>query len=116
MKRPAPFRVLWAHHKPTMLLSALALVIALVFAVRLALHVLHWNNAAATLPEPWMTPRYVAHSWRIPPQEIRTALGIPDELVRRQTLKDIARQQGRSVEEVIADLSAFLLARKDAGQ
>ena len=43
----------------------------------------------------WMTPRYVGHSWQVPPEVIATALGLTqDGSGRRITLADIAESQG----------------------
>ncbi|WP_319823527.1 hypothetical protein [Thalassovita sp.] len=114
MKRPAPFRVLWTHHRTALLLTGLALVIALVFAAKLAMQVAHWNDARTVQPEPWMTPGYVARSWRHPPEDILAALGLPEPPRRRVTLSEIADLQGRPVEAVIADLLVFLQAQGKA--
>lgn len=107
MKRPAPFRVLWTHHRTALLLTGLALAIALVFAAKLTIHLVYWNNTHAVRPEPWMTPGYVARSWRQHPEDIRSALGVAQD-ARRLSLSDIAELQGRPVEAVIADLLVFL--------
>ena len=109
MKHPAPLRVLWAHHKPTLLLLVVALVFALFFAARFVLHVAYWHQMQGTRPqiEEWMTPRYIAKAWHIPPDDIRAALHLPDD-TRRQTLEDIAKSQGRPVEALLSDLTVFL--------
>lgn len=113
MKRPAPLRLLWQQHRPTVVISALALVVALVFAARFAVHAVYWHQTQGGHPplEPWMTFRFVSHAWEVPPDQVLDALHIPDTQ-RRQTLEDIAHAQNRPVGALISDLTATLGATK----
>lgn len=117
MKRPAPLRVLWQHHKPTLLLTVVALSVALFFALRFVVHAVHWQQVRDTQPpiEPWMTPRYIATAWHIPQDQLTAILGQTD-LSRRPSLAKIAKAQGRPVEDLIAELSLFLASQKGGGQ
>lgn len=117
MKRPAPLRVLWQHHKPTLLLTVFALAVALFFALRFVVHAVHWQQVRGTHPpiEPWMTPRYIATAWHVPQDQLMAILGQAD-LPRRPSLTEIAQAQGRPVEDLIADLSLFLTTHKGGGQ
>lgn len=109
MKRPAPLRILWDHHKPTLALLALALAVALFFAVRFMVHWVYWQDQRGARPdlEPWMTVGFIAHAWHQPPESIALLIGDPDKL-HRKSLEDIARDQGRPVEDLIAELTAAL--------
>ncbi|MBR9653387.1 hypothetical protein [Thalassovita aquimarina] len=109
MKRPAPLRILWDHHKPTLALLVLALAVALFFASRFVLHWVYWHDQRATHPdlEPWMTVGFIAHSWHRPPESVAVLIGNPDDL-RRKSLEDIAKDQNRPVEDLIAELTALL--------
>ena len=109
MKRPTPLRLLWHHHKPTLLLLLLALAVALFFATRFVLHWIYWHDQRSIRAdlEPWMTIGFIARSWQRDPQSIALLLGNPDDL-RRKTLEEIARDQGRPLEELIAELTAAL--------
>ena len=113
MKRPAPLRVLWDHHKPTMILLGLALVVALFFSVRFMLHWVYWQDHRHLRPdiEPWMTVGYVAHAWHAGRLVLANVLGQPED-IRRKTLEEIAHDQNRPVAALISELSAFL--EKDA--
>lgn len=92
----------------------LALGLTLFFAARMALFTLYWSDPAHREQplEPWMTPRYIAHSWHLPPDELRALLGpLPPEAGRRPTLRDIAAARGIPVETLIDELGAALAAR-----
>ncbi len=90
---------------------ALALAVVLFFTVRLAASMIFWNDRAH-LDQPlsgWMTPRYIARSWNVPPDLVATTLALErDGAGRRITLKDLANQQGRSLESLIDDLKVAL--------
>ncbi|MGR3322851.1 MAG: hypothetical protein ACU0DK_13065 [Pseudooceanicola sp.] len=95
-------------------LFALASVLLLFFVLRTALFTLHWSEESRlrAAPEPWMTPRYVAHSWQIDPQEIAEAISMPEGMERRPTLEQIARARGVPVEVVLDELASFLAERR----
>ncbi|WP_425101174.1 hypothetical protein [Tropicibacter sp. S64] len=80
---------------------ALALVLSVVFGVRLVLHGLYWADPAhrdETIAG-WMTPGYVAHSWHVPNQLVGDALGFTKETFQPgQTLDELAKARGVPVE------------------
>lgn len=91
-----------------------AFLVALVFAIRFGLAVWHWG----TLPvdpqlEGWMTPRFIAHSWDVPPDVVQKALPpLEDGLGRRVTLDEIAQAQGIALEQVLNDLRTAIAAHR----
>ena len=101
-------RHLWTHHRAALLLFAAAGAVTLFFLARLAVFTLYWADPAhrQRAPEAWMTPGYVAHSWGIDPQDLARAIGAPPG--RRQTLEDIARDRGLTVDQLIAEITALL--------
>jgi hypothetical protein len=48
----------------------------------------------------WMSVGYVAHSYHVPPQVLYQALNLPREPRDRRPLREIARSQGRSMDEI----------------
>lgn len=88
----------------------LAACFALFFMLRIALFTVHFADPAnrRAVPEPWMTPRYVAHSWHLPPEDVFAALQVPGDAPRRPTLEDIARLRGVPLQQVMDELQAFL--------
>ncbi len=87
-------------------LFVLAAALTVMFAVRTVVFTLYWADPAhQDQPlEPWMTPRYVAHSWDLPPEVIIRALGVESGQGRRVSLAELARQQGIDVDELEARL------------
>ena len=110
MNRPAPLRFLWEHHKPTLLLILAAILVAVFFAGRFVVHAIYWQQVYDTDPilEPWMTPRYISKAWDVPLESFGAILDT-SETKRRPSLADIARAQGRPVEDLIADLTKRLI-------
>src|SRR2546421_12686359 len=90
--------------KQWVLVAALALVVLAtgLFAVRIVRHAMYWRAHHDEVIRPWMTIPYVAHSYRLPPHILYQALGIPQQLHDRRPLGQIAREQNRSVDEVIS--------------
>ena len=90
--------------KQWVLVAALALVVLAtgLFAVRIVRRAIYWHAHRDEAIRPWMTIPYVAHSYRLPPHILYQALGIPQQLHDRRPLGQIAREQNRSVDEVIS--------------
>jgi len=105
----ATLRLLWAHHKPTMILMAAACAAVLFFAVQFVFDHRHWRDRPPERPEveAWMTIRFVARAYDHPPEEIRAAIAYSDP-ERRLSFQDIASRQGRDVSELMSDLNSFL--------
>jgi hypothetical protein len=102
---------LWADHKALTLAFGTALFVTVFFAVRLVLFSVYWadpSHHSQTL-EDWMTPRYVAYSYRLPPEDVLRALSGGAEVARRPTLADLSEITGQSLEDmqtVIEELAA----------
>jgi hypothetical protein len=61
------------------------------------------------VPEPWMTPRYIAQSWDREVEDIATAVQMtPDLKGERPTLSEIARQRNVPVDLVLQEARAHL--------
>jgi hypothetical protein len=77
----------------------LAVTVTALFAVR-AIH----RGAPHRHEEPlrgWMTIPYIAHSYRVPPHVLYEALELPSGKPHdKRPIREIARAQGRSVDEV----------------
>ncbi|MHA6326346.1 hypothetical protein [Roseivivax sp. CAU 1753] len=95
---------------------AVSLAVTLVFLVRLIVSTVVWSDPDL-IRQPiagWMTPRYVAKSWQVPPDTVATALGLDkDRTGRRLTLEEIAAAQGRSLDALRLTLEAALQASRD---
>lgn len=100
---------MWTVAPIATVLLALALVAALYFGVRSATHPMRIEREQAVAA--WMTPRYIARSWRVPPEVMQEALDLP---VPRPdgplSLTQLAKLRGVPVEVVIAELEAAIAA------
>lgn len=108
---------LWRHHRPGLLGFCLAVAVTLFFVLRMAVQTVHWMDADNRFqpPAPWMTPRYIALSWDLPPAEVSAALQAEAVTSGRPTIEAIARARGVSVAQVLDEAEAYLNAR-GAGQ
>src|SRR6266481_9871326 len=87
---------------------ALVLLITSLFAVRTVRRAVYWRLHRDEAIRPWMSVPYVAHSYRVPPQVLYEALGLPHPPHDRRPIKEIAEEQSRSVDEVIATLQSAI--------
>lgn len=89
---------------------AIALAATLFFGVTTVQRTLYWMDPAhhAQALEPWMTPRYIAHSWLVDGPELAEHLGVPLDPKERPTLDSIAKKRGVPLATVIAEAEAYL--------
>ncbi|MEO9826330.1 MAG: hypothetical protein ABJF50_18155 [Paracoccaceae bacterium] len=91
------FKTLWAHHRLATVAFLALSCIACYFAINAIAAAVYWNDPRHQ-DQPladWMTPRYVAQSYDIPPKVLGPALFIdPTEPPRRLRLEDIATANG----------------------
>ncbi len=83
---------------------ALVLLMTSLFAIRTVRHAIYWRLHRDEAIRPWMSVPYIAHSYRLPPHVLFEALGIPPQPPDRRPIKEIAREQNISVEQLITTL------------
>src|SRR6478672_8541406 len=81
----------------------LVLSITGIFAVRTVRRAIYWRTHRDEQIRPWMNLGYISHSYRVPPWVLSEALDLPPGPDRRP-IREIAREQNRSVDQVIAVL------------
>ena len=107
-------RFLWRRHRIAALLLAAALIAASFFGARLVREAVYFANPAHQRQalEPWMSPRYVARSWDLPPEVIIELMQLrPD--AGRSTVAQVAADLGLTLSELEARVAAAR-ARLDA--
>ena len=84
-----------------------------IFAVRTVRRAIYWHYHQDEPIRPWMSLGYIARSYNVPPWVLQQALGLPPRNgPDRRPIREIAREQNRSVNEVIAILqNAIVHAR-----
>lgn len=102
---------LWARHRWLLMGFAAALALALFFGVRAAVLAVLWSGHQDETLAGWMTPRYVAMSWDVPPEVVGEALAIAqDGSGRRLTLAEIAAARGVPLAALEAELADAIAA------
>lgn len=86
----------------------LAVVLMVLFAVRGVVSMAYWSDPTRQDQsiQDWMTPRYVARSWHLPPEVMFTAIGETTMPEKRKPLHEIAAARGISFEELQARIVA----------
>ena len=95
---------LWSQAPFATIILAISLLVAGVFATRSVALWAYWNDPAhrAQAIEPWMTPKYISHSWRVPPEVVTTVLGDFERSKKGpMSLEQIAAKQGIAPDALI---------------
>ena len=98
-----------------------ACAVTVFFAGSFLYHSVYWATHRDEPIRPWMTVGYVARSWGLDGREIDALAGLPmpDVKGHPQSLREIARDRGIPVAEVIAEVEtavAKLRAHEDAAK
>ena len=102
------------RHKILAAVFLLAVTLALGFATVMTIHAVRFRDHVIERQpvETWMTIRYVARAWQVPPDEIGAALGVDRETGRGRSLAEIAEARGMTPEEAIAAVEQVIEARR----
>ncbi|MDP4031489.1 MAG: hypothetical protein Q8P60_01315 [Pseudorhodobacter sp.] len=103
---------LWQKHPLLILAFGLAMVLTLVFSVRVAMFAPHWRGSdiAAQPIQGWMTPRLIMHAYDVPPEIVAQALAIPEHSNLRLPLSELAKTRGVTVDTLLVTLNAAIAA------
>lgn len=110
------FETLWGVAPVATVILGLSLGAATVFGVRSALF---WINRAPLVEREltittWMTPRYIARSWGVPPEVILKAIDAPDPPPNGpMNLTELAEYRGVTTQQIIAEAQAAIAAFRD---
>lgn len=63
-------------------------------------HARSWHRHRDEPIHGWMTVGYVAHTYHVPPRVLYEALGLSGDRFDRRPLREIARQQHRSMDQI----------------
>ena len=79
------------------------------FAARAFRRAAYWRQHRDETIRPWMSVRYVAHSYHVPPPVLYQAIGVEPTVHDRRPLREIAVQQHRSVDILISELQHTII-------
>lgn len=108
---------LWRKHRLLLVAFAVACLITLFFAARFSFYTIYWQQPAhQNQPlQGWMTIGYIAHSYRLPRDELANALALEPGLGKRLTIAEIARQRGVPVSALVAEINAAIARLGEEG-
>lgn len=72
-----------------------------------------WDPARPAVVEPWMTNRFIAHSWKLPPRVMNEDLNLPRTRGGPMSLQAIADERGIPVEDLIEKVEAAITAHQE---
>ena len=99
----------WAVAPVATVLLAFAVVASIYFGVRSAIHPMRVEREQSVAA--WMTPRYIARSWSLPPEIIQNALDVPRPRPKGPiSLRQLAELRSITVEQIIAEAEAAIAA------
>ena len=80
----------------------LAVSVTVLFGVRAVRPIIYWHYHRDEPISGWMNVGYVAHSYHVPQHVLYQALGLPLKPRDRRPLREIAKAQNRSMDEIRA--------------
>ncbi len=92
-----------------LLLFLLVLIVTGLFAVRTVRRAAYWHQHRDEQIHPWMSVHYVARSYRVPPPILYQSIGVEPILHDRRPLRELAREQNRSVDTLISELQQAIV-------
>lgn len=100
---------IWTAAPIASVMLALAVMASIYFGVRSAIHPMRAEREQSVAA--WMTPRFIARSWSVPPDVIQNALDIPKPRPKGPiNLTQLAELRGVPVEQIIAEAEAAVAA------
>lgn len=116
-KDPAPALITQKSVRLVLMgILVIALFFTAYFGARLIASEVYWNDPKHQFQPVagWMTPRYVAMSWKVPPEIVVDALDLTkQQRGRKITLEEVASASGKSLGDVTADLEAAITAYRN---
>jgi len=91
------------------LLFLLVLIVTGIFASRAVRRAAYWLEHRDEQIRPWMGVHYVARSYRVPPPILYQSIGAVAVPRDRRPLREIAREQNRSVDTLISELQQAIV-------
>lgn len=96
---------LWAHHRILLTAFLTVLFVIVFFGIKTFSAMIYWQDPAHQNQdiEPWMTPRYIARSYRLPPEILGPVLFLEDGMpIRRISVGRIAADNDLTMKELQA--------------
>tara|TARA_R110002051_G_scaffold52574_2_gene99790 strand:+ start:21672 stop:22031 length:360 start_codon:yes stop_codon:yes gene_type:complete len=108
---------LWAHHRIMLVAFIGTLAVIVFFSVKTTAAMIYWMDPAHQDQElaSWMTPRYIAQSYKLPPDVLGPALFLEKDMPpMRMSLGMIADEHNMSMGDMQARIDAAAAAWRAA--
>ncbi|HEY0738453.1 MAG TPA: hypothetical protein VGD69_26275 [Herpetosiphonaceae bacterium] len=93
-------------------LLIVALIMVSLFTVNFAVRAFHhgrrFRERTDEPIQPWMNVPYISRAYAVPPPVVAAAIGLAPEQRDRRPLQEIAREQGRATQTLIAEIMAAI--------
>ncbi len=98
------FKHVWRMRPVLTSAFLLACAVTLFFAGRFVFQAIYWSAHQDVTIQTWMTVGYIARSYDLDPRELDRLAGLPLPAVKGhpQPLREIAKDRGVAVEDIIA--------------
>lgn len=107
-------RTLWRTNRLLVIAFAVALSLTIIFGVRTAAFYIYWSAHQNVPVAGWMSPGYVAKSYRVDVEVVRAALGLDLQSRDRRPIGRIAAERSLPVEQLIRDVNEAIEAAREA--
>jgi hypothetical protein len=104
-------RRLWQRHPRLLAGFALAVVVAAALLLRGLMLLPHQGDPDRPVA-PWMTPKFIVHTYDLEGPEVGEILGLEPGSRPTETIEEIARDQGRPLAAVMRALQAAVDSRR----
>lgn len=103
-------RTLWRSNKILVIAFAVALALTVLFGIRTTAFLIYWSNHQNVPVAGWMSPGYVAKSYRVDIETVRKSLGLDPDTRDRRPIGRIAADRGVPAEVLIRQVNEALKA------
>ncbi len=101
-------RTLWRTNRLLVIAFAVALSLTILFGARMTASLIYWSGHQNVPVAGWMPAGYVAKSYRVDIEVVRTALGLDPDLRDRRPIARIAADRNVPVDQLIRDVNETL--------
>lgn len=104
---------LWEHNRLALIAFVVVVCLAGFFGVKSTMQLVYWSDPQHQDQDlaGWMTPRYVARSYDVPPEVVIAAFDLAtDAPPRRVSLETLAAQEGVTLDVLQARLDTAIAA------
>lgn len=107
--------MIYRYRRPLLIVALIMVSLFTVnFAVRAFHHGRRFRERTDEPIQPWMNVPYISRAYRVPPQVVAAAIGLTPQQRDRRPLQEIAREQGRTAETLIAEIMAAIQRERAA--